>query len=343
MREYNVVLVTNGAAFYKKLLYNRIAEKKRFLAIFTVGADPIRNKDFYSGVSLFDTYSYTTKTRFFKAIETFRILLKLNCTQLIICGWASLVNWIFAMFSPKKRNAVFIDSSYLESSTDGMKGWMKRLFLSRISLAYCSGKSHVELMERLGFKGKIVVVHGVGLYRRIPQPKFESRDCVKNFLYVGRFSPEKNLEFLIMHFNKHPELTLNIVGFGPQEESLKSISGPNIVFHGAVPNEILSKIYQENDVFILPSLRETWGIVIEEALNNGLPVLVSDRVGCAADLVDENETGVVFSVEDSTSFDSALKKICDVDYYNYLREKISLRRPELIEQAQVDAYLNNCE
>ena len=57
----------------------------------------------------------------------------------------------------------------------------------------------------------------------------------------------------------------------------------------------LSRFYHAADVFVLPSrVGETWGLVVNEALHHGLPCVVSDRVGCAPDLVIPDETGEIF-------------------------------------------------
>lgn len=53
------------------------------------------------------------------------------------------------------------------------------------------------------------------------QPSFIYKTQIRNFLYVGRLSEEKNLKLLIDVFNSLPDLKLNIIGFGPQEEVLK--------------------------------------------------------------------------------------------------------------------------
>lgn len=68
----------------------------------------------------------------------------------------------------------------------------------------------------------------------------------------------------------------------------------NIRFLGHVPNDSLPEIYERHDVFILPSRYEPWGLVVEEALFRGLPVIASDKVGSAADMVAALETGAVF-------------------------------------------------
>lgn len=148
----------------------------------------------------------------------------------------------------------------------------------------------------------------------------------------------KNLNWLIRQFNNHPELQLTLIGFGKLENELKLIAKENIHFIGAVDNENLPEYYQRADVFILPSLSETWGVVVEEALNNGTPVMVSDRVGCAKDLVN-NDTGVVFSLNNK-DFEEKLMEIRDLCRYNEMRFAISRLDFEKMEQEQINCYLN---
>ena len=119
-----------------------------------------------------------------------------------------------------------------------------------------------------------------------------------------------------------PNLHLDIIGFGPLEEELKSIANKNITFLGAVNNKDLAKYYQNADVFILPSKSEVWGLVVEEALNNGTPVIVSDKVGCYYDLVTAS-TGLVFKSENLESLQEQISKICSINFYNNLRRGIS--------------------
>lgn len=335
---YDLVFFTNIPAFYKLRLYGRIAEKKKILVVFLREGNPDRNRDFYQEDRNFEWIVLPGETPKKQAIECIRLLKGLDYKELVIGGWDELAFWSAAFCSPRKKNAVVVESSYLESVTTGPKAWIKRIFLSRISKAYCSGASNIKLVEMLGFCGNVVKTGGVGLYRRIPQPAFERRESVKNFLYVGRLSPEKNLKFLLRVFERLPELMLNIVGFGPQEPELKSIAGPNVIFHGAVANMDLPKFYQRNDIFVLPSKSEPWGMVVEEALNNGVPVLVSNRVGCAEEIVVHGKNGMVFEWDSEESFLAAIRQLQDIRFYNALRENIAQRDPVSIEQRQVDCY-----
>ena len=57
--------------------------------------------------------------------------------------------------------------------------------------------------------------------------------------------------------------------------------------------DALAQVYGVSDVFVLPSFEETWGLVVNEAMACGLPVITTDRVGAAVDLVREGENGFV--------------------------------------------------
>lgn len=131
---------------------------------------------------------------------------------------------------------------------------------------------------------------------------------------------------------------MNIVGFGVLESELKKMANSNVHFLGAVDNKALPEIYKHNDVFVLPSKSEAWGLVVEEALNNGLPVIVSDIVGCKDDLVTE-KTGLVFQNGSKDSLKQAVQKMADIKFYNSLRKGVSSLDFKMRMEKQVNAFL----
>lgn len=328
--------IGNYASFYKIKLFNEINKHEKLVAVFTGNIETsTRNADFFSEEANFEYYFCNGKDRFEKIKK---ILKQKEYNELIIDGWDSKENWWALFNSPKKKNAVIVESSILESSITGLKSFLKRIFLSRVSIAYPCGKPHARLLQSLGFKGSIKTTGGVGLMNRITQPVYEPREKVCKFLYVGRLVEVKNLEFLINTFNEMPDLTLTIVGFGTQESSLKSIAKENIVFAGAVNNKDLEAWYKKSDVFVLASKSETWGLVVEEALNNGCPILLSNKVGCNEDLLSE-DTGLSFDPNDKEDLKQKIRKICDIEFYNKLRLGVSKLDFEQREKEQIEAYL----
>lgn len=121
-------------------------------------------------------------------------------------------------------------------------------------------------------------------------------------LYVGRLAEEKNLFTLIRAFreikNSYEAATLLIIGEGYLRYALESfIEKRNIEgvrFEGFVENKRLPLYYSIADIFVLPSQNEPWGVVITEAMASGLPIIISDKVGCRGDLLKVGENGFCF-------------------------------------------------
>ena len=335
------LFIIDTTAFYKKQLYSRLSKETDIRVLYTGYQCEARNGDF-SDAEMDYPHQFLCGNKWQRIWQLYKILRKGDYSELILGGWSggqdTLYAWFAAFVSPKRKNAVSIESTIKESTIKGPKAWVKKLFLSRMSRTYVCGTSHAALIQALGFKGEIVHTHGVGVFRRVAQPAYQPRVSVQRFLYVGRLIAVKNLQWLIERFNKHPELKLDIVGFGPLEEEVKQKANPNISFYGAVKNADLSQYYQQTDVFVLPSLSETWGVVVEEALNNGTPVMLSEQVGCAEDLVNEN-TGVVFKLTEE-DFEMKLAEICQLERYNQMRKYISNMDFKAWEQAKINSYLH---
>ena len=336
MENIDKIFITNLPSFYKIELYNRISSQIKILVVYTGLDGDDRNTDFFHGNMCFK-HIYLKGSLCEKIFRLLKVLYLYKYNELLVSGWDSIYTWIAVYNSVQKKNSVVVESTIKESVTNGIKGFLKRLFLKRITKAYVSGSPHSALMRVLGFKGKIIRTNGVGIFHYHSQPSFISRFKIEKFLFVGRLVEVKNLEYLITKFNNHPELQLIIIGFGKLEEKLKQIANSNIIFMGAIDNEKLTYYYQQADVFILPSYSEPWGVVVEEALNNGTPVMVSNHVGCSDDLVTEN-VGVIFSLE-KDDFEEKLALIRDVNTYNYMRKQISMLDFDRIAHNQVNCYL----
>lgn len=129
------------------------------------------------------------------------------------------------------------------------------------------------------------------------------------FLTVCRFAPEKNLIRLVEAFTRyrdqaHPGHSWNLVlcGDGPQAALIdaaiaRSGHAEAIRRPGFLQADVLARWYAHAAAFVLPSLSEPWGLVVNEAASTGLPLLVSNRAGCAPTLVPEVEasTGAQFN------------------------------------------------
>lgn len=104
-----------------------------------------------------------------------------------------------------------------------------------------------------------------------------------------------------------------IIGDGELRGSLSELAnrlGVNTVFTGFRNQSELARIYSCADCLVLPSdSGETWGLVVNEAMASGIPCIVSDRVGCTPDLIEEGDTGEVFHMGDIQDLSAAISRV----------------------------------
>jgi glycosyltransferase involved in cell wall biosynthesis len=135
--------------------------------------------------------------------------------------------------------------------------------------------------------------------------------CV--ILFAGKFMSSKHPIELMRAVQTLPEsAVLVMVGGGELESEVKAIAAANPERFRVMPFQNQSRmpvVYRLGDLFVLPSVSgETWGLAVNEALACGRPVLVSDRVGCEADVVDPS-CGQVFSCDDPLNLMQALREM----------------------------------
>lgn len=128
-----------------------------------------------------------------------------------------------------------------------------------------------------------------------------NKDTV-NILWAGRMIYRKGLEFLLETLSlvkTDKNFQLFLVGKGPEEDRLKNITKSldiedKVTFFGRVPYNEMKKIYAISDFFVFPSLRETTGTVLFEAMSNGMPVVTFNQNG--ADLLIDENCGIKVNV-----------------------------------------------
>ncbi len=151
------------------------------------------------------------------------------------------------------------------------------------------------------------------------------------FLFVGRFVPQKGLSDLIEAFRRvsarHPSAHLLLVGSGPLKEEIERAAAglERVTFTGFLQPEALPPLYALSDIFVLPSHAEPWGVVVNEALACGLPVIASDQVGAARDLVHPGENGTLFPCGDVSALAEAMEAFLED------RRRAERMRPRTIE------------
>jgi len=217
------------------------------------------------------------------------------------------------------------------------KSWIKRLFLGgflfRIATGYlCAGTANRQLYTYYGVPDEKLVPfayswgysHLLEEGKQLRDQKAELRnkynipqDAVV-ILYCGRFSTEKGSMELLEAYKRvsHSRKALVLVGDGRlrtrMEDFVASKGLESVYFMGFQTRNDMSIFYTLADCLILPSHRETWGMVVNEALCFSLPVVISDQVGSGPDLVIPEENGHYFPARDVSALADRITQIIEL-------------------------------
>ncbi|WP_296814405.1 glycosyltransferase family 1 protein [Thiobacillus sp.] len=160
-------------------------------------------------------------------------------------------------------------------------------------------------------------------------------------LYVGRLAAEKNLSLVFSAFDAmhqaHPATRLVLVGDGPERAGWQA-KRPDAIFCGTQVGEALAAHYASGDVFLFPSLTETWGNVTIEAMASGLAVVAYD---CAAaeEIIRHGENGLKVAPEDQAAFIAQAASLApDVARQRRLGTAAAARAAQLSWDAIIDSF-----
>jgi len=155
-------------------------------------------------------------------------------------------------------------------------------------------------------------------------------------LFAGRLVREKGVHDLIEAYESldaatKSELALIMVGDGPLRHELeaKAQTNPAIQVRKFVQRDELAKYYALAEMFILPTHTDTWGLVVNEAMACGLPVIVSSAAGCVADLVKDGWNGFVVEPGQASQVSLAISRLA---HDSELRRTMGSRSREIIAQ-----------
>jgi glycosyltransferase involved in cell wall biosynthesis len=251
-----------------------------------------------------------------------------------ITGWAWLSH-LLALHAFHKRGIRTLfrgDSHLLDSDRRGLRWWTKRALLRRIyswpTGFLVVGTANRAYYEAFGVEANRLFPcpHSIDVGRFAEPAEVLEKEaaqwrqqlgiapdrCV--LLFAGKFERKKRpIELMrAVHDRADPGLVLVMVGGGELEVEVNALAVGNPELFRVLPFQNQSRMpvaYRLGDVFVLPSKNgETWGLAVNEALACGRPVLVSDRVGCAADVVDQS-CGRVFSWNDPLALERALDEL----------------------------------
>jgi L-malate glycosyltransferase len=248
--------------------------------------------------------------RYVRALATFKADIVFLCNERpLLAGTAAAVLKLRGT-----RVITMTDSKYDDKPRDLTKELAKAIIYDLYDGAFVSGKRSLEYMRFHGFKNRpaacgydTLSIRRVRSLAHVPPAPGGPQHSERHFTTISRFVPRKNLETLLRAFGRYRALTVGnardlfLVGSGELEERLRrqvhEEQIPGVRFCGFLQEKEISWTLAHSLALVLPSKwGETWGLVVNEALAMGVPVLCSQNCG-AGDLVKTAVNGYVFEPE----------------------------------------------
>mgnify|MGYP000929370324 FL=1 len=273
-----------------------------------------------------------TWKKIFSPLE--KILTQLRPGVVFVPGWSMVealaaLQWCGIHAVPA---VIMTESNRIDSPRRWHEEKLKKRIVSLAAAALVGGTPQAEYVKELGmpeemiFSGYDVVDNdhfavNADAARHLASALREKHHLPQQYLLCcARLVEKKNLSRLIQAFRlvidraTAPDLHLVIVGPGPLEAELLSLvetlhlSG-RVHLKGAKSYDDMPAFYGLAEALILPSTTEQWGLVVNEAMAAGLPVLVSQRCGSSVDLVREGDNGFTFDPYDVQAIANAIERI----------------------------------
>ena len=251
-------------------------------------------------------------------------------TAILIYGWAYISHLKIILHFSKRITVLFRgDSTILDPISRWraiLKSYLLRMVYNRIDFALYVGSNNKAYFEQYGLNSKQLIYarHAVentrfAANRQLEAAKLRTSLGIANsdmlILFAGKLIPKKKPDMLLKAFGRLtvPGAHLLFVGNGILENTLKknALTLPNqncIHFLSFQNQQRMPVIYQSGDLFCMPSAGpgESWGLTINEAMAAGKAILSSDKVGGAADLIDDNN-GKIFTSGDLSDLTNKLQ------------------------------------
>jgi 1,2-diacylglycerol 3-alpha-glucosyltransferase len=279
--------------------------------------------------------------------------------QVIICGGYNYVSsWEALLWARRHRVPFVLWSESNSQDARAGRAWvesMKAYFLRRCDGFVVPGKSAFEYLRSLGspqdrisiapnaVDNSLFATQAQNARARAIEIREKLNLPPRFILFAGRLVPEKGVFDLLEAYAKlegglRSEVGLVFAGDGVSRVELVQQSkriGPGVVcFPGFAQREDLAGLYALAEIMVLPTHSDTWGLVVNEAMACGLPIIVSNVAGCSADLVEDGWNGYVLPPRDSGKLSMAIGSLVR---QKELRQRMSAHSSERIRNYSPEA------
>lgn len=221
--------------------------------------------------------------------------------------------------------AINCDGAFINDQL--LKKAVKRLFVSHAALCFASGSFAGKYFLHYGAKKERIFYHhftslSEADYLETPlsgEEKTALRDHLgiedrPTVLTVGQFIPRKGFDILLRAWEQvETDANLVIVGGGGEKQAyldyIRDHRLKNVMILDFMEKERLDQMYRQADLFVLPTREDVWGLVVNEAMANGLPVIATDRCIAGMELIRPGKNGYVIPAENPRRLAMAINRL----------------------------------
>lgn len=276
-----------------------------------------------------------TKSDQFLCLDIFKVI-KEGFDRIIVGGYSTPTGMLAIEFMRLHKIPFWIEADGgMISQDSAIKYQVKKHFISAASGWFSSGKVTTDYFVHYGANANKVYTYPFTSLKAediaADTPTVEEKNCLRNklnmrnkvVLTVGQFIHRKGFDVLLEAWKDcSKDAELYIVGAEPTEEYQRikeKLKLNNVYFVGFKTKDQLKQYYKAADLFVLPTREDIWGLVVNEAMANGLPVITTDRCVAGLELVEDDKNGYIVPVENSEILAQKINYVLDNDA---VREKM---------------------
>ncbi len=314
-----VLYITNIPAPYKIDFFNELGKKLDLTVVFEAKGASNHGIKFNYNLETIQTFKavFLSEDDIKEKTVDWKIIKYLKEPyDKIVIGAYSYFTEMFALLWLKARKKPYYlstDGGMIKADENPIKKWYKTLLISgavgyfspsKVSDEYlCYYGAAKEKVHRYPFtstkRQKLLNTTLSTQEKNIEKKKIGINEK-KLILGIGQFIPRKGWDVLLRVMKEIPDdVALCLVGGNPIEEYNKIVTQENlkhIYFRDFMKNDELEHYYKAADIFVLPTREDIWGLVINEAMGYGLPIISTDQCVTALELVKEGENGFILPV-----------------------------------------------
>lgn len=283
--------------------------------------------------------------------------LKEHYDHIIIGGYSTPTGMLAIEFLKfkKKKFILSCDGGFIRKNESKINYKIKKHFISGANIYLSTGKVCSKYLEYYGAKKEKIYfypftsVHKDEILKRTLNP-IEKENLKKELgikdkkivIFVGQIIHRKGIDILLKAIkNVSGNIAFYIIGGQPTDEykeTIKKLDLDNIKFMDFMEKKLLFKYYQVSDLFVLPTREDIWGLVINEAMANGLPIITTNKCVAGVELINQN--GRLINNEDYETLGKYINELLTNDdlLNNYSRMSLNNIKSYSIEEMALKIY-----